>query len=64
MWARRKGPLRGVHRIGTTILLSEQNAELSLDLCSRGYVMAGGRIVLEGDSTQLREAALGKVYLT
>lgn len=56
--------LRDVHRTGTTILLSEQNAELSLDLCGRGYVMAGGRIVLEGDSTQLREAALGKVYLT
>lgn len=56
--------LRDVHTAGTTILLSEQNAELSLDLCSRGYVMAGGRIVLEGDSAQLREAALGKVYLT
>jgi branched-chain amino acid transport system ATP-binding protein len=56
--------LRDVHGTGTTILLSEQNAELSLELCSRGYVMAGGRIVLEGDSAQLKEAALGKVYLT
>jgi len=56
--------LRDVHSTGTTILLSEQNAELSLELCSRGYVMAGGRIVLEGDSAQLRVAALGKVYLT
>lgn len=56
--------LRDVHNAGTTILLSEQNAELSLDLCSRGYVMAGGRVVLEGDSAQLKEAALGKVYLT
>ena len=56
--------MRNVHSSGTTILLSEQNAELSLDLCSRGYVMAGGRIVLEGDSAQLKEAALGKVYLT
>lgn len=56
--------LRDVHNTGTTILLSEQNAELSLDLCSRGYVMAGGRIALEGDSAQLKEAALGEVYLT
>jgi branched-chain amino acid transport system ATP-binding protein len=56
--------LRDVHDAGTTILLSEQNAELSLELCSRGYVMAGGRVVLEGDSAQLKEAALGKVYLT
>ncbi|KIZ47310.1 MULTISPECIES: ABC transporter ATP-binding protein [Rhodopseudomonas] len=56
--------LREVHATGTTILLSEQNAELSLDLCTRGYVMTGGRIVLEGDSAQLKEAALGKVYLT
>jgi branched-chain amino acid transport system ATP-binding protein len=56
--------LRDVHGTGTTILLSEQNAELSLELCSRGYVMAGGRVVLEGDSAQLKEAALGKVYLT
>lgn len=56
--------LRNVHDSGTTILLSEQNAELSLELCSRGYVMAGGRIVLEGDSAQLKAAALGEVYLT
>jgi len=56
--------LRNVHGAGTTILLSEQNADLSLELCSRGYVMTGGRIALEGDSAQLREASLSKVYLT
>lgn len=38
---------------GTTILLVEQNANLALQVASRGYVMETGRIVLSGQSSDL-----------
>jgi branched-chain amino acid transport system ATP-binding protein len=56
--------LRRLHRAGTTILLAEQNAELSLDLCSRGYVLQKGAVALEGNEATLRATALQEVYLT
>jgi len=39
---------------GTTILLVEQNARLALQVADYGYVMEGGRVVLEGNSDELR----------
>jgi len=50
---------------GITILLVEQNVAQALKLADRGYVIEGGRIVLEGSSKELlqnkhvREAFLG-----
>jgi branched-chain amino acid transport system ATP-binding protein len=55
--------LRALQGAGTTVLLSEQNAELSLAVCSRGYVLSKGRIVLEGDENTLRAAALQELYM-
>ena len=40
---------------GVSILLVEQNARAALDLADYGYVMEQGRIVLDGEATQLRE---------
>jgi branched-chain amino acid transport system ATP-binding protein len=40
---------------GTTILLVEQNARIALSVADRGYVMEGGRVVLEGTAESLRE---------
>jgi branched-chain amino acid transport system ATP-binding protein len=40
--------------LGTTVLLVEQNARLALEVAHRGYVMEGGRVVLEGDAAALR----------
>jgi branched-chain amino acid transport system ATP-binding protein len=40
---------------GTTILLVEQNANLALQMASRGYVMETGRIALSGKSSDLLE---------
>ncbi len=34
---------------GTTILLVEQNASLALGIADFGYIMEGGRVVLEGE---------------
>lgn len=39
---------------GITILLVEQNANLALEVSQRGYVLETGRILLEGDSADLR----------
>jgi branched-chain amino acid transport system ATP-binding protein len=55
--------LQSLQQGGATILLSEQNAELSLELCSRGYILSKGSIVLEGDAGVLRNAALQDVYM-
>ncbi len=38
---------------GVTILLVEQNAELALGLCDRGYVLRDGCVVAEGTPSQL-----------
>lgn len=40
---------------GTTILLVEQNAVLALDIAHYGYIMEGGRVVLEGEPDVLRQ---------
>lgn len=48
-----------LHRLneedGVAILLVEQNALLAFDLCERAYVLETGRIVLEGESSQIRD---------
>ena len=41
------------HRVA--IVLVEQNAGLALDLCDRAYIMATGRIVLSGATSELPE---------
>jgi branched-chain amino acid transport system ATP-binding protein len=41
-------------KAGTTILLVEQNARLSLDIADRAYVMESGRIILEGPAEELK----------
>jgi branched-chain amino acid transport system ATP-binding protein len=55
--------LQRLQQAGATILLSEQNADLSLELCSRGYVLSKGKVAVEGDERALRDAALQDVYM-
>jgi branched-chain amino acid transport system ATP-binding protein len=40
---------------GTTIVLVEQNANMALQLAHYGYVMENGKIVMEGDASDLKE---------
>jgi branched-chain amino acid transport system ATP-binding protein len=40
--------------LGTTILVVEQNAKIALDISDYAYIMESGKIVLEGDSAQLK----------
>ena len=49
---------------GTTVLLVEQNAALSLEIADRGYLLAGGRIAAAGTAAELaRSDALEAAYL-
>jgi branched-chain amino acid transport system ATP-binding protein len=49
---------------GMSVLMVEQNAELALSLCSRGYLISGGEIVLEDDASALREnGSVRSLYL-
>ncbi len=55
----------GIHKLGTPVLLVEQNAFLALNVANRGYVMETGHIVLTGAcsnllaSTEVQKAYLG-----
>ena len=57
--------IQAINRSGKTILLVEQNANMSLHIASRGYVLETGRIVLSGTGAELighprvKEAYLG-----
>jgi branched-chain amino acid transport system ATP-binding protein len=55
--------LRSV-RAQVPILLVEQNTDMALDLCDRAYVLAEGKVVLEGPAADLRgDQALIDSYL-
>lgn len=58
--------IKAVAAEGVTLLLVEQNAKLALEICSRGYVMESGEIVLADSADallvnpQVRRAYLGE----
>ena len=47
--------IKQVHESGVAILVVEQNANVSLSIADRGYVLSTGRLVLEGKASELRE---------
>jgi branched-chain amino acid transport system ATP-binding protein len=58
--------IKQVHEAGVAILVVEQNANVSLAIADRGYVLQTGRVVLEGKASDLllnedlRKAYLGR----
>jgi branched-chain amino acid transport system ATP-binding protein len=51
-------------RLGTTVLVVEQNANLALAIADRGYVLETGSIVLSGTADELRnDEAVRRAYL-
>jgi branched-chain amino acid transport system ATP-binding protein len=42
-----------ISRMGTTVLLVEQNTRQALALSRRAYVLENGRVVLEGSGAEL-----------
>ena len=56
--------IQQVHKSGVAMLVVEQNANVSLSIADRGYVLSTGRLVLEGNADDLREDEdLRKAYL-
>ncbi|MBM2821925.1 MAG: transporter ATP-binding protein [Thermoleophilia bacterium] len=56
--------IQEVHRSGVAMLIVEQNANVSLSIADRGYVLSTGRIVLEGKASELlQNEDLRKAYL-
>ena len=56
--------IQQVHEAGVAMLIVEQNANVSLSIADRGYVLSTGRVVLEGKAADLREhEELRKAYL-
>ncbi|HEX9079128.1 MAG TPA: ABC transporter ATP-binding protein [Desulfuromonadaceae bacterium] len=53
-----------INRMGTTIVLVEQNAHMALAVAARAYVLESGEMVLEGRSADLAvDPAVRKAYL-
>jgi len=56
--------IKQVNDAGVAMLVVEQNANVSLSIADRGYVLSTGRIVLEGKAADLLEdEGLRKAYL-
>ncbi len=47
--------IQHLHEEGISILLIEQNARLALQAANRGYVLANGKVVMEGTGKELLE---------
>jgi branched-chain amino acid transport system ATP-binding protein len=56
--------IKQVHEAGVAVLVVEQNANVSLAIADRGYVLQTGRIVLQGEAAELlQNEDLKKAYL-
>ena len=56
--------IKQLHKMGTTILLVEQNARMALSVADRGYVLETGRVTLSGPGKELlADEAVKKAYL-
>jgi branched-chain amino acid transport system ATP-binding protein len=56
--------IHALKKVGTTILLVDQNARAALGVADRGYVMETGRIVLEGNARELlHDRQVQRAYL-
>ncbi|MEJ5376277.1 MAG: ABC transporter ATP-binding protein [bacterium] len=56
--------LPAIHAKGTTLFLSEQNANMALAISQRAYVLESGKIVLEGASSELvMDEKVKKAYI-
>ena len=56
--------IQQVHEAGVAVLVVEQNANVSLSIADRGYVLQTGRVVLAGSAKELlADEGLRKAYL-
>jgi len=43
-----------INKLGTSVLLIEQNANMALSIADYGYIMETGKVVMDGDAEKLR----------
>jgi branched-chain amino acid transport system ATP-binding protein len=56
--------IKRIRAEGATVLIVEQNVKQTLAIADRAYVMATGRIVMEGDGASLlKDEHVRKAYL-
>ena len=56
--------IKSLHESGITILLVEQNAKVALSIADRAYVLETGKVVLEGNASDLlNDENVKKAYL-
>lgn len=56
--------IQEINKMGTTVLLVEQNAKKALSIANRAYVLETGSVVLEGDAKELMlNSEVKKAYL-
>jgi branched-chain amino acid transport system ATP-binding protein len=56
--------IRSINQRGTSVLLVEQNVSMALGLAQRAYVMEEGRIVMQGQASEMLERPeIQKAYL-
>ncbi len=56
--------LQEIHKLGVTVILVEQNADLALSLVDHGYVLENGKITMHGSAESLaRNDHVKKAYL-
>jgi branched-chain amino acid transport system ATP-binding protein len=54
----------GIHKLGITVLLIEQEVSTVFKMSSRNYVLSSGKIIAEGPGDQLlQDEVLRKTYL-
>jgi len=59
-----KKVVTGLKRRGIGVLLSDHNVRDSLPICDRAYIMSEGKIILEGDPSQIvNDKLVREVYL-
>jgi branched-chain amino acid transport system ATP-binding protein len=53
------GRIAEIHRMGTAILLVEQNVSRAMSLAQRAHVLESGRAIKQGASTELTDKQRG-----
>ena len=47
--------IREINESGVSVLVVEQNTRMALALANRGYVLESGEVILQGNSSELKE---------
>jgi branched-chain amino acid transport system ATP-binding protein len=56
--------IQKLHKLGTTILLVEQNARMALQVADRGYILQSGKIIMSDTAANLQNSEIvRKAYL-